>query len=60
MLELLQLLQIITLHVTEPVIEPTECVGTLVTAKQPNKNLRICFNSKDLKEQSKESISNCS
>ena len=48
----------ITLDVIEPVTEPIECVSALVTVKQPNKNLRVSFNSKDLKKQSKSRISN--
>ena len=40
----------ITLYVIEPVTETTECVVALVTVKQPNKDLRVCFNSKDLKK----------
>ena len=51
------LVWVITLDVTEFVTEPTECVSTLVTVKQSNNILRVCFNSKDLKKQSKDSIS---
>ena len=47
----------ITLDVTEFATEPTECVSTLVTVKQSHNILRVCFNSKDLKKQSKDSIS---
>ena len=43
----------ITLDVTEFVTEPTECVSTLVTVKQSNNILRVCFSSKDLKSNQK-------
>ena len=50
----------IALDVTEFVTEPTECVSTLVTVKQSSKILWVFFNSKDLKKQPKDSISNYS
>ena len=53
-----RLVRMIKLDVIEPVTEPTECLSTSVTIKQLSKSLRVCFNSKDLKKQSKDSISN--
>ena len=51
------LVRMITLDVTEFVTEPTEFVSTLVIVKQSHHILRVCCNSKDLKKQSKDSIS---